>query len=200
METTYRLAALFYSVQGEGANSGKAAVFVRFSFCNLKCPWCDTKFDYVLYEYTQSQLVEEICKHSAQLVIFTGGEPSLWLDKGLIDALHERERICAIETNGTNDVSGLGLDWITVSPKSKDGGSIKPEDWKQRTGDELKVVFPDAFNLDLLFADEGFKHYWISPTRGDITEDLNLEKAIDFVKTYPRWRLNIQAHKVWNVE
>lgn len=200
MEHLYRLAALFYSVQGEGANSGKPAVFVRFSFCNLKCDWCDTKFDHVLYEYTKTQLVAEICKFPATLVIFTGGEPSLQLDKELIDALHAEDRVCAIETNGTHDVSNLGLDWITVSPKGRTGGVIKSEEWKQRTGDELKVVFPDAFSLDLLFAEEGFKHYWVSPTRGDITEALNLEKAIEFVKTYPRWRLNIQAHKVWNVE
>lgn len=195
MSNLLKIADFFETVQGEGANAGKAAVFVRFSFCDARCAWCDSKFDHVLHQWTRERLVAEVCKFTTPFVVLTGGEPSLQVDKELIDLLHAEGRICAIETNGRHDVSGLGLDWICVSPKSVTGGAIKPEDWKQRTGNELKVVFPDAFSLDLFFDSEGFDHYWVSPAMGEVTTQLNIEQAIEFAKKYPRWKLNIQLQK-----
>lgn len=197
MEPLYKLVLdPFVTIQGEGANVGKASVFVRFSYCNHRCTYCDTKFDHVLREVKQSDLVEQICAFTTPFVVFTGGEPALQLDKGLIDALHARGRVCAIETNGTHDVSDLGLDWICVSPKGVNGQVVKDEEWKQRTGNELKVLFPDAFSLDMFFNVDGFDHYWVSPIAGEVTQSLNLEKAIEFVKEYPRWKLNTQVHKL----
>ena len=122
------------------------------------------------------------------------------LEKPLIDLLHDNGRVCAIETNGTRDVSGLGLDWICVSPKGPKGEPIKPEDWKQRTGNELKVVFPNSFNLDTFFDADGFDHYWVSPAMGEVTTQINIEQAVAFVKQYPRWKLNCQMHKSLGIE
>jgi organic radical activating enzyme len=200
MSKTYKLVSVIETVQGEGANSGRAAVFVRFSFCDLACAFCDTAFNHVMHEWDLERLVKEITQYTTPFVVFTGGEPSLQLDKALVDALHEKGCTCAIETNGHHDVSELGLDWICVSPKSREGGIIKPADWVQRSGNELKVLFPDAFSLDLFFDSEGFDHYWVSPVMGEVTSSLNVEKAIEFIKTYPRWRLGVQAHKYLGIE
>lgn len=133
----YKINEVFYSLQGEGFFAGRAAVFVRFSGCNLKCPFCDTVFK-TFEEITAAQLLRRINPWKrCQFVILTGGEPTLQVDDILIDALHQDGWQIAMETNGTNTVPN-GVDWVTVSPKAafvKNGNIIV------KKASEVKVVF-----------------------------------------------------------
>ena len=130
---TYRVNDIFYSLQGEGHNTGRAAVFVRFSGCNLKCAFCDT--DFASFEpLTGHDIVERIRHHEARLVVLTGGEPTLQVDEQLIDALHEAGFEVAMESNGTLPPPS-NLDWLTVSPKTKP---------RVQRCNELKVLFDEA--------------------------------------------------------
>ncbi|MDE5710447.1 MAG: 7-carboxy-7-deazaguanine synthase QueE, partial [Bacteroides sp.] len=112
---------IFYSLQGEGYHTGTPAVFVRFSGCNLKCPFCDTQHE----EGTQmsdDEILEEVGKYPATTVILTGGEPSLWIDRGFIELLHRAGKYVCIETNGTRLLPD-NIDWVTCSPKQ--GGELR---------------------------------------------------------------------------
>ena len=111
----YRINEIFYSLQGEGANSGTPAVFVRFAGCNLHCPFCDTDFD-TYTEMTAEEILDEIGQYPADFVVLTGGEPSLQVDDALVDAMHSRDLVIAVETNGTHPLPD-NIDWVTVSPK-----------------------------------------------------------------------------------
>ena len=106
---------IFYSLQGEGYHVGSAAVFVRLSGCNLHCPFCDTQHESGT-EMTDEEIVEAVKAYPARLVVITGGEPSLQLTKSLVNALHDIDKIVAVETNGTHSLPG-NVDWITLSPK-----------------------------------------------------------------------------------
>jgi len=204
MPKIYRLVEIYPSIQGEGARAGSATIFVRFSKCSHKCTWCDTEFEKVNHELTLAELVEVIDDLHIPSVTFTGGEPAMQVDRKLVEALQFQGIHCAIETNGYFDVSGLGLDWICVSPKNQQGGPIEPERWKQRSGDELKVVFPDGFN-DEIFLNPGlaFTHLFIQPCEEggvtSVTTGMNTSRAVEFVKSNPRWRLSIQTHKILGV-
>lgn len=194
----------FTSLQGEGARAGTPCVFVRFSGCSHQCAQCDTPWQQVNERITPQQIVEYVADTHLPNVIFTGGEPSLQLRRPLVEALQAAGVHCAIETNGYYDVSHLKLDWITVSPKNVSGGPIKLPDWKQRTGNELKVLFPDAFNNEILFNANGFDHYYVSPVfegkglDNPLTAS-NMDRAINFCMMHPRWKLSVQQHKVWGV-
>ena len=102
---------IFYSLQGEGAHTGTPAVFVRFSGCNLKCDFCDTSHESGI-EMADEAIIEEVCKYPCRMVILTGGEPGLWIDDALVDALHKAGKYVAIETNGTQ-VLPEAIDWVT---------------------------------------------------------------------------------------
>lgn len=198
----YRLVEIYGSVQGEGAQCGRPVVFARFSHCSHKCTWCDTKFDEENIIVERQELVDRIADIGIPSVVFTGGEPAMQLDASVVSDLQERGITCAIETNGYFDVSKLDLDWICVSPKNQMGGPIEASRWKQRQGNELKIVFPDALNLDLIFdlhSDLAFDHYYIQPCQEGSLWKLNIENAINFVKANPRWKISTQVHKFLGV-
>ena len=206
---TYSVKEIFYTLQGEGANAGRAAVFCRFTGCNLWsgreqdratafCAFCDTDFvgtDGPSGGRFDSALALSVAvdRHWPQntkegrFVVLTGGEPLLQVDAELIDELHRRGFKVAVETNGTIDAPA-GLDWICVSPK----GSAE---LKVRRGDEIKVVVPQP-TLDLeSLAALPFSHRFVQPMDGPARAE-NTKMAVDLCLNNPKWRLSIQSHKV----
>ncbi|MDD4003894.1 MAG: 7-carboxy-7-deazaguanine synthase QueE [Elusimicrobiaceae bacterium] len=175
---SYRVNEIFYSVQGEGGNAGRPFVFVRFSGCNLRCGWCDTDTSSFM-EMTGPEIAARVSPHNCENILFTGGEPALQLDAGLLDLFPGW--YTAIETNGTVALACAGrLDWITVSPKTPD--------FRQRTGSEIKIVYEGQ---DLSAYDcGGFGHKFLQPVFG-CTEQATLA----YIKEHPQWRLSVQLHK-----
>ena len=203
---SYAVKEIFLTLQGEGMQAGRRAVFLRLSGCNLwtgreqdrataQCTFCDTDFVGMDGEnggrYEAAALaakVEQLWgKGDCPLVVITGGEPMLQLDAALVDALHARGVEIAVETNGTLPAPA-GIDWICVSPKAG-------TDVVQRTGDELKLVWPQA-GVDpgeLLGWD--FRHFLIQPM--DCADaGAARQAAIDYVLRHPEWRLSLQTHKL----
>jgi 7-carboxy-7-deazaguanine synthase (Cx14CxxC type) len=205
---SYAVKELFLTLQGEGGQAGRAAVFCRFSGCNLwsgreedrasaVCSFCDTDFVGMDGEgggrfATPEALVaaaEAIWKGPAgapALVVFTGGEPLLQLDAPLIDAFHAAGFSVAVETNGTLTAPG-GLDWICVSPKA-DAPVV------QTTGDELKLVFPQAGVDPARFEGLDFQRFLLQPMDGP-DHKANTAAAIAYCLSHPLWRLSVQTHK-----
>lgn len=185
-----RINDIFYSLQGEGHNTGRAAVFVRFSGCNLRCPFCDTDFDEAR-DMTDSQLVEALAAFPTRFVVLTGGEPSLQVDDALVDLLHSHGYEVAMETNGTRPVP-KGVDWVTVSPKPGVTG------WRPGITDcdELKCIFDGTTPV----SDHGItaRHYYLQPCDvGDPQRNRHITQCcIDYIKVHPRWRLSLQTHKL----
>jgi 7-carboxy-7-deazaguanine synthase len=205
---TYVVKEIFKTLQGEGAQSGRAAVFCRFSGCNLwsgreddrafaVCTFCDTDFVGTDGEgggkfETAGELAQAISlawgdPMEKRFVVFTGGEPLLQLDDDLIEAVHAVGFEIAIETNGTMEPP-RGIDWICVSPKA---GS----DWKVRAGDELKLVFPQEALRPENLGDFQFRHLWLQPMDG-ANRLKNTEQAVRFCLENPQWRLSLQTHKL----
>jgi 7-carboxy-7-deazaguanine synthase len=206
---SYAVKEIFYTLQGEGAQAGRAAVFCRFAGCNLWsgreadrataiCKFCDTDFVGVdgsgggKFESAQA-LAEAIADKwpagrsgGTRFVVCTGGEPLLQLDPAAIDALHAHDFEIAVETNGTVQAPE-GLDWICVSPKA--GSNLV-----QRTGDELKLVFPQAQAEPGRFEELAFRHFFLQPMDGP-ERGLNTERAVRYCMDHPRWRLSLQTHK-----
>ena len=203
---SYIVKELFATLQGEGGQSGRVAVFCRFAGCNLwsgreadrataTCRFCDTDFVGGVRYGDANALATAITAawpagDARRYVVFTGGEPMLQLDHALLDAVHAQRFEAAIETNGTLALAP-GLDWVCVSPKA--GSPLRV-----CAGDEIKVVFPQpALDLPALAA-LPFRHHWLSPMDGpDIAA--NTTAAAAYCLRNPAWRLNIQAHKVWNI-
>jgi len=203
---TYAVKEIFLTLQGEGMQAGRRAVFLRLSGCNLwtgreqdrataQCQFCDTDFVGMDGEnggrYAAVDLAAKVealwGKGDERLVVITGGEPMLQLDAPLIDALHGRGFEIAVETNGTLPAPE-GIDWVCVSPKA--GTEVV-----QRTGDELKLVWPQAGvnPRDLLGWD--FRHFLIQPM--DCADAAAARQAaIDYVLAHPEWRLSLQTHKL----
>ena len=205
---TYAVKEIFFTLQGEGANMGRAAVFCRFAGCNLwsgleqdrglaVCRFCDTGFVGIdginggKYR-TAGELAEQIesvwqAKGAAErFVVCTGGEPLLQLDSVLIEALHLRGFEIAVETNGTI-ATPPGLDWICVSPKA---GS----DVVQRSGNELKLVYPQTGLAPDEFENWEFRHFFLQPMHGSQTDE-NTRLAVRYCMEHPQWRLSLQTHK-----
>lgn len=188
----YRINEIFYSLQGEGAHTGRPAVFVRFSGCNLRCPWCDT--DFAAYtEMTAEQIVAAIAVYPARFVVLTGGEPSLQADDALIEALHRAGWTIAIETNGTH-ILPMGIDWVTVSPK--EGARLALSQ-----ADEVKVVFTGQDverYVSLIHADS----YRLQPcsTEKDGRRTDNAQDVIRYCLEHPHWTLSLQTHKLLNIQ
>jgi 7-carboxy-7-deazaguanine synthase (Cx14CxxC type) len=204
----YQVKEIFHTLQGEGANAGRAAVFCRFSGCNLwsgheehrasaVCRFCDT--DFVGTDGTDggrypdaNALVARIAASwpasaARRFVVLTGGEPLLQVDAALIDALHAAGFEIALETNGTIKAPA-GIDWICVSPKA--GSEVV-----QRSGNELKVVVPQD-GLDLLeFESWHFDHWLVQPMDGADRAQAT-RHAIDWCLAHPRWSLSVQTHKM----
>ncbi|MBN2799722.1 MAG: 7-carboxy-7-deazaguanine synthase [Deltaproteobacteria bacterium] len=204
----YRVKELFLTLQGEGAQAGRAAVFCRFSGCNLwsgraedraaaVCTFCDTDFVGTDGEGggefgDATQLSEAIAAAwtgdgGTPYVIFTGGEPLLQLDAALVDACHRAGLEVGVETNGTR-LPPPGLDWICVSPKA--GAPLRLLE-----GDELKLVYPQAALLPDHLPAVRFTHLWVQPMDGpDLTE--NTTRAVQWCMAHPAWRLSLQTHKL----
>jgi 7-carboxy-7-deazaguanine synthase (Cx14CxxC type) len=204
----YAVKEIFYTLQGEGANAGVPAVFCRFAGCNLwsgreadrataECRFCDTDFVGTDGDgggkFASAADLARACAEAAGgvtpglLVVLTGGEPMLQVDAALITALHEHGFRIAIETNGTLPVPP-GIDWICVSPKA--GTELK-----QTTGDELKLVFPQAGLAPEDVAGLGFSHRFLQPMDG-ARRDEHTVAAIAYCKAHPAWRLSLQTHKL----
>jgi 7-carboxy-7-deazaguanine synthase (Cx14CxxC type) len=205
---TYTVKEIFYTLQGEGANAGRAAVFCRFSGCNLwsgreedrsraVCQFCDTDFvgtgpDGGRFA-TPDELADAVARawrgdgEASRLVVCTGGEPLLQLDEKLIDKLHDRGFTVAIETNGTRRAPA-SIDWICVSPKA--GAELV-----QRSGSELKLVYPQSGAPPEDFNGLAFDHFFLQPMDGPRTDE-NTRLAIDYCMSHPRWRLSVQSHKI----
>ncbi|UYH50738.1 7-carboxy-7-deazaguanine synthase [Candidatus Kirkpatrickella diaphorinae] len=207
----YSIKEIFATLQGEGAHSGRAAVFCRFTGCNLwsgleshraqaDCTFCDTDFvgmdgvnggrltDTENLARVISQVWDETgAGHAQRYVVFTGGEPLLQLDPDLIDAMHRAQFEIAIESNGTIRAPD-GIDWICISPKPG------PETI-QTFGDELKLIFPQE-NMDpARFSGWAFRHFFLQPMDGPHYEK-HLAETIAYCQTHPQWRLSLQTHKL----
>lgn len=201
---------VFYTLQGEGFHSGKAAVFCRFSRCNLWtgreedrataiCKFCDTDFAAGEKQSLDAlvDLIESIWRGSDfdKFVVFTGGEPALQLDQDLVDALQDLNYYVAVETNGTLPLPDV--DWVCMSPKAN---TDLPRDL---VADEIKLVFPQEGLMPYELEDYNLSYredcLWLSPMDGPDIE-INTQKAIDYVLEDPMWRLNIQTHKVVGIK
>ena len=185
---------IFHSVQGEGFHNGIPHVFVRFGKCNLRCEWCDTDF-MTFEERDLDSIVGEILSYDCERVIFTGGEPAMH-DLSTIGGRRKEHGISlSIETNGTIPIDPV-IDWICVSPKDQLYPNVSI---KQRTGDELKVVY---CGQELGMYDDlkqGFTHHYIQPCyiESDSVEvnGINFQVVEKLVKDNPGWRLSLQTHK-----
>lgn len=205
---TYTVKELFYTLQGEGAHAGRAAVFCRFAGCNLwsgreedraaaTCTFCDTDFIGTDGEgggrfETAEALAAAIAatwlgQDGERYVVFTGGEPLLQLDQALLDATHAQKFTCAVETNGTKPAPD-GVDWICVSPKA--GAPLN-----LTAGSELKLVYPQADLLPEGMATLAFDHFWLQPMDGPRRIE-NTQAAVAYCLAHPQWRLSLQTHKV----
>lgn len=186
---------IFYSVQGEGFHAGTPAVFIRFSGCNLKCPFCDTNH-FTGNEMSVSDIIEEITKYPARLIIITGGEPSLFLTDELVNKLHDKGKYVAVETNGTNKLPS-SVDWVTLSPKDNFVKNAVPVNQRY---DEVKVVFDGNQNVDKYLSIPA-KQYYLQPCDTGY-ETLNKEiinKTLEHCMKEGKWRISIQIHKILNV-
>jgi 7-carboxy-7-deazaguanine synthase (Cx14CxxC type) len=213
MSRAYTVKEIFYTLQGEGANAGRAAVFLRFSGCNLwtgreadrataTCTFCDTDFvgtgpDGGRFEGADALARAVVArwpwthmKGSRPLVVCTGGEPLLQLDATLVAALHDAGFEVAIETNGTKQAPG-GIDWICVSPKA--GAPMV-----LTAGNELKLVFPQPDAMPEKFAALDFRYFFLQPMDGPDRER-NTRLAVEYCMANPRWRLSLQTHKVLGI-
>lgn len=205
---SYAVKEIFLTLQGEGAQAGRRAVFLRFAGCNLWsgreqdrasaiCQFCDTDFVgtdgtgggkfSTAKDLAHSVLDHWGADHGAQrYIVITGGEPLLQLDEALIDALHALGFEIGVESNGTI-VAPPGIDWLCISPKA---GS----DVLQRHGQELKLVWPQPGSDWQAMENWDFDHFLIQP-KDDARRAQNIEAAIQFVMEHPKWRLTLQAHK-----
>jgi len=189
-----RINEIFYSLQGEGFHTGTPSVFVRFSGCNLRCPFCDT--DHAAgRELTEANIVRAVCARPARHVVLTGGEPSLFVTPALVEALHECGKFVAVETNGTHALPP-GIDWVTCSPKT---GLTAGAELRIEECDELKVVYTGRSLADY----DGLRtrHRFLQPCdTGDPQENRRLlDEAVAYCLAHPAWRLSLQTHKLIGV-
>lgn len=193
----YSVNEIFYSLQGEGYHTGRAAVFVRFAGCNLRCAFCDTDFSHGV-PMTAQRIADAVFAYSTHpdtLIVLTGGEPTLQADKKLTDALHAHGQTIAIETNGTRPVPE-GIDWVTLSPKADDTVARKTEELVLTEADELKVVLTNTTEklLPLWRKTIRADHYYLQPCSCS-----NTDAVVAYVKAHPEWRLSLQTHKYINI-
>ena len=209
---TYSVKEIFYTLQGEGAHTGRPAVFLRFAGCNLWtglekdrteaiCKFCDTDFvgtngvgggKFSDVAGLARAVAAEWPKQARgqPYVVCTGGEPLLQLDPPLIAALHDKGFEIAIETNGTL-LPPPGIDWICVSPKAD-------AEQKLTRGDELKLIYPQADCDPARYAGQSFRHFFLQPMDNP-DRAANTDAAIAYCKTHPQWRLSLQTHKLLGI-
>lgn len=181
-----RVNEIFYSLQGEGAYTGCAAVFVRLSGCNRRCDFCDTDFA-AFTEITEAEIVNAASKYPAEIVVITGGEPALQLNSDLVDALHAAGKRVHVETNGSLPLPE-NVDWVTCSPKTPP--------YNIRCIDELKVVLTPGCDPEVLAAQlPAARVHCIQPLSGT-----NTAECIAYILAHPRWRLSLQTHKLLHIQ
>lgn len=206
----YLVKEIYYTLQGEGAHTGRPAVFCRFSGCNLWsgreedrssaiCQFCDTDFrgtdGPMGGRYTATALAQAVRalfpdEGGVPYVVCTGGEPLLQMDAALLEAFHQQQLEVGVETNGTI-VAPPGIDWICVSPKA--GAPIL-----QLSGDELKLVFPQPEAQPEEFTHLQFTHFYLQPMDGpDVAH--NTKATIEYCLNHPQWHLSLQTHKVTGI-
>ena len=201
----YSVKEIFYTLQGEGRNAGRAAVFCRFAGCNLwsgreqdrmaaVCSFCDTDFVGAdAGKFADADALADAATAEWRgaggdpMVVLTGGEPLLQVDSLLVGALHARGFEIAVETNGTIAPPD-GIDWLCVSPKANARLAVSG-------GDELKLVYPQAAALPERFVALGFDHFLLQPMDGPALAE-NIAAAIAYCMAHPQWRLSVQTHKV----
>ncbi len=211
---SYKIKEIFYTLQGEGGQAGRAAVFCRFSGCNLWsgreedrtkaiCQFCDTDFWGMDGENggkydTPTALAAKVAavwgdtKRGKPLVVCTGGEPMLQLDEELCEAFHIEGFDIAIETNGTISIPfQASLDWVCVSPKAN-------TELKVLKGDELKLVYPQIGIEPQMFENLDFTHFFLQPMDSPLKAQ-NTQAALNFCLRNPKWRLSLQTHKILNI-
>tara|TARA_E500000178_G_scaffold5727_1_gene5860 strand:- start:1578 stop:2210 length:633 start_codon:yes stop_codon:yes gene_type:complete len=209
---SYSVKEIYLTLQGEGFHTGKHAVFCRFSGCNLwtglekdrgkaVCTFCDTDFvgtDGVNgAKYSSAELLAETIDElwpkdlKEKLVVFTGGEPLLQLNKELIDLLHTQKFKIAVETNGTI-MPPENIDWICVSPK-------KGSKFKLNYGNELKLVYPQDDFSPKLFENFDFDHFFLQPMDGKNLQR-NILQSVSYCIENPLWRLSLQTHKIMGID
>lgn len=188
---------IFRSLQGEGVNVGKVAVFVRFAGCNLRCPFCDTDHERG-QEMTAEEVVREVVRSGeAELTVLTGGEPGLQVTEELVELLHRAGKRVAIETNGTVELP-RGIDWVTVSPK--DGYVGEEGKPVVRKADELKVVY-DGEREPGSYGEMEVGERILQPcdTGNEQRNKEIVEKAVKYCLEHPEWRLGLQVHKLLGI-
>jgi len=206
----YKVKEIYYTLQGEGAHTGRPAVFLRFTGCNLWsgreedrseaiCPFCDTDFigmDGTLGgKYSALELAEKVERlwpshQGNRYVVCTGGEPLLQIDHDLIEALHQKKFEIGIETNGTIPVPG-GIDWICMSPKAGTEIVVK-------SGNELKLVVQQKGISPEQFEGWDFNHFFLQPMDGPLVKEYTAW-ATQYCLDHPQWRLSIQTHKLLGI-
>lgn len=218
----YSVKEIFYTLQGEGAQAGRPAVFLRFAGCNLwsgreqdraaaVCRFCDTDFvgvngqnggkfataqalaQRVASFWPLSETPEKSAKIGRPYVVCTGGEPALQLDETLITALHRQGFEVAIETNGTVELAD-GIDWVCVSPKGASELVV-------REGDELKLVYPqvEIQASPAALSSLAFKHYYLQPL-DDASQSENTRRCVDYCLQNPQWKISLQTHKILDID
>jgi 7-carboxy-7-deazaguanine synthase len=211
---SYAVKEIFYTLQGEGANTGRPAVFCRFAGCNLwtgreedrhraVCTFCDTDFvgtdgpgggkfrtAQELAAAVARRWPADATRHVRPLVVCTGGEPLLQVDEALVEALHAAGFEIAVETNGTQ-LPPAGIDWLCVSPKA--GAPLVLQ-----AGDELKLVFPQTHAPPEMFEHLEFREFFLQPIDGPSVEE-NTQLALRYCLEHPQWRLSLQTHKILGI-
>lgn len=210
----YSVKEIFYSLQGEGAQSGRASIFCRFTGCNLwsgreqdresaVCDFCDTDFigtdgqngaKFADAEALCAKLKSFWPQQSQHppYIIFTGGEPALQLDQVLVDACHQQGFEIAIETNGTKPLP-KGINWICVSPKA-DAELVITQ------GDELKLVYPQKLAPPEQFVDLDFTHFYLQPLDDSVLRPIHTRDTLNYCLKHPQWKLSLQNHKVLGID
>ena len=210
----YQVKEIFYTLQGEGRQAGRASVFLRFAGCNLwtgreqdrakaVCDFCDTDFVGTdgpgggsfknavdLARAVADKWPETGAGEGVRYVVMTGGEPLLQVDAALIEALHAADFEIAVETNGTIKAPA-GIDWICVSPKAD-------AEMKQMSGNELKLVYPQTKAMPERFQDLAFDNFMLQPMDGPDAQK-NTEHCVAYCRDHPKWRLSLQTHKVLGI-
>lgn len=197
---SYPINEIFYSLQGEGLYSGCPTIFIRFSGCNLHCPFCDTDHSASRHMGIQ-EIMEEVRAYSCRRVTLTGGEPSLFADKSLLDVLHENGYTIAIETNGTGHVTHEDYDWITLSPKNEFQSSGYPVlPLRTEICDELKVVFTGSPLPDSYLRIPCRYRYLQPCDMGDPVRNKKImQSAIEYCMANSEWSLSLQIHKLLHI-
>tara|TARA_B100000427_G_scaffold56147_1_gene43830 strand:- start:886 stop:1518 length:633 start_codon:yes stop_codon:yes gene_type:complete len=207
----YSVKEIYYTLQGEGYHTGRPAVFIRFSGCNLWtghekdrsgaiCDWCDTDFVGTNGinggKFSVKEIINIINSQwkgnvlSEPYVVCTGGEPLLQMDEALIKAIHKAGFEIGLETNGTM-IPPDGIDWICVSPKANANLILK-------NGNELKVVYPQCGMNPRVHEKLKFDHFYIQPMDG-INQTENIKRSEKFVLDHPKWKLSLQTHKILGI-